>query len=189
MASNMDTFINLLAAPLEPPTAGSFLGAEQAQQNADGVVFKTPSCPASAYRQDAAEPRKETTATAADTSRVLEPGEINESQPQLEDRLLVQANNNKSSAAMTCPSDTKSARRLRKKMPQFSIDHSEAGTMTYGRVPVDPQVMNLSNRPFLEIYRTTLRLASATMERLVDDNPRCLRVIELLDAIHKERNS
>jgi hypothetical protein len=78
---------------------------------------------------------------------------------------------------------------LRKRKPQFSIDHPKAGTITYGRVPVDPQVENLSERPFLESHRTALRLASATMEQLVDDDPQCLRVVEVLDAIHKGRNS
>jgi hypothetical protein len=175
MESNMDTFINLLAARLEPPTASSFPGAEQLQQNTDDVDFKTPLRPASASQQGAAESWEERTATTPNRARELERGEINEPRPKL--------------LPLPSPSDTKSALRLRKRKPQFSIDHPKAGTITYGRVPVDPQVENLSERPFLESYRTALRLASATMEQLVDDDPQCLRVVEVLDAIHKGRNS
>ena len=189
MASNMDTFVNLLSEPLESPAAGSLLSAEQPQQNADDVDFKLPLRPASAYRKAATKSREGTKETPADRTRELEPGEANEPQPQMEDRPLARRTNNVPSAAMPCPSDTKSARRLRKRKLHFSIDHPKAGTITYGRVPIDPQVMDLSDRPFLESYRTSLQLASASIEYSIDDDPKCLRGVELLAAIRKERNS
>lgn len=192
--THISTSMNLLTSSLEPPKAKHVnLPPPDLPQQEHHPNFKLPLWPASAYREDIPEHQHWNTGGFRALDIDTEPGEITrpdrDRSPAHSSESLVQQNTSLPAKEPPSPYDTQAARRLRRKMPHFAIDNPASGLTTYGPVPTDPRIVDLSQRPFMEIHQNSVLTSQLYSAELLERDWIWAECVEIIGKIRKERNS